>query len=135
VLLGREFHLDDTLTLWDAIFAHDEDFRLVEYICVAMLQYIRHQLLAQDFTGCMRRLLTYPPVEDVHVLVTKAVQLCKKINSPQKGKEEGPITSSSEVCHVCVGVCVGVCDMVYVIGFEDYYDWVWVLLASGGCSH
>ena len=30
LLLSREFHLEDTMVLWDAIFAESEDLSLIE---------------------------------------------------------------------------------------------------------
>jgi hypothetical protein len=75
LLLGREFHLDDTLLVWDAIFAYSPDFSLVDYICVAMLIFIRSQLLDRDFSGCMTRLFKYPPVEDVRLFIEQAINL------------------------------------------------------------
>jgi hypothetical protein len=41
LLLGREFHLEDVMTLWDAMFAYSTDLRLIDHICVAMLIFIR----------------------------------------------------------------------------------------------
>lgn len=46
LLLGREFHsLDDLMIIWDAVFAHSPDLVLVDYICVAMLVFIREQCM------------------------------------------------------------------------------------------
>lgn len=75
LLFGREFHLQDLLILWDAIFAFGRSLKLVDYICVAMLIYIREQLLQMDEMTVMKRLLKYPPVEDITVFVRKAVEL------------------------------------------------------------
>jgi len=75
LLLGREFHLDDLLGLWDGIFGYSKDLILIDYLCVAMLIYIRRSLLDRDYTGCMKRLFKYPPVEDVHLFVEQAVML------------------------------------------------------------
>lgn len=41
LLFGREFPLHDLLVVWDAIFAEDEKFDLINYLCVAMLVRIR----------------------------------------------------------------------------------------------
>lgn len=49
LLLGREFHLDDLLILWDAIFSYSTDLQLVDYICAAMLMYIRSQCMFAFF--------------------------------------------------------------------------------------
>jgi len=75
LLFGREFHLDDVLTLWDALFAHGKQLELVEYICLAMLLYVRDQLLQNDYSGCLKRLLNYPPVEDVTLFIDRAIRL------------------------------------------------------------
>jgi hypothetical protein len=76
LLLGREFHsLDDLMILWDAIFAHSPDLVLVDYICLAMLVFIREQLLERDSTGCLTRLMKYPPVEDVRIFIERAQTL------------------------------------------------------------
>ncbi len=60
--------------LWDAFFAdHHENgdshknaeaagLELIEYLCVAMLMYVRADLLSRDNMGCLRRLMKYPPV-------------------------------------------------------------------------
>ena len=42
LLFGREFPLDGLLVVWDAIFAYSPSLSLVDYICVAMLQFIRN---------------------------------------------------------------------------------------------
>jgi len=73
LLVGREFHLEDVITLWDALFA--DNLELIEYVCVSMLVYIREQLLTRDYSGMIQRLMRYPPVEDVFLFATKALQL------------------------------------------------------------
>lgn len=86
LLFGREFHLEDVLIIWDAIFADCGGFRnteidsvlidlsLVEHISIMMLVYIRSQLLQLDYSSCLKRLMKYPPVEDVHMFVEQALQ-------------------------------------------------------------
>ena len=76
LLFGREFHLQDLLVLWDAIFAYGRSLALADYIAVAMLIYIRQQLLEMDEVYAMKRLLKYPPVEDITLFIVKAVELC-----------------------------------------------------------
>jgi len=75
LLFGREFHLQDLFIMWDALFAHSKELNLVDYICTAMLIYIRYQLLDKDYTACLKRLFKYPPVEDVHLFVEKAISM------------------------------------------------------------
>lgn len=44
--------------LWDAIFATDyHDFSLVNYIFVALLTYLRDDILKMDNSGCLRLLM------------------------------------------------------------------------------
>ncbi|XP_070535414.1 TBC1 domain family member 5-like isoform X2 [Ptychodera flava] len=86
LLFGREFPLQDLLVLWDAIFADSITFDLVDYIFVAMLIYIRDRLLLGDYPGCMKLLMRYPPVTDVHYLLNEALYLRK----PKDHKKQAP---------------------------------------------
>ncbi|EFC47553.1 rabGTPase-activating protein, partial [Naegleria gruberi] len=93
LLFGREFHIDDAIILWDAIFSDcggfraekvsssDIDLSLVEHISVAMLHYIRKSLLASDSSYCLKRLMRYPPVEDVHIFIEQALESRSRPNS------------------------------------------------------
>ena len=45
LLFGREFHLQDLIILWDAIFAYGRSLSFADYIAVVMLIYIREQRL------------------------------------------------------------------------------------------
>lgn len=79
ILFGREFHMEDSMVVWDAIFSYDQSFGLVDYIAVAMLIFIRTQLLERDFAGCIKRLQKYPPVEDITVLIEHAIAISKSV--------------------------------------------------------
>jgi hypothetical protein len=75
LLVGREFHLHDVLRIWTAIFADSPSLSFIDYVCVAMLMHIREQLMALDYSGALRRLMKYPPVEDVSLIVQHALAL------------------------------------------------------------
>ncbi|KAH6687195.1 WD repeat domain-containing protein [Plectosphaerella plurivora] len=78
LLFGREFPFEDTLALWDKMFAVDPDLELVDYICVAMLIRIRWSLLESDYSHCLQLLLKYPaPSKDhgPHTFVDDAIYL------------------------------------------------------------
>nr|XP_006823900.1 PREDICTED: TBC1 domain family member 5-like isoform X1 [Saccoglossus kowalevskii]XP_006823901.1 PREDICTED: TBC1 domain family member 5-like isoform X2 [Saccoglossus kowalevskii] len=77
LLFGREFPLQDLLVLWDAIFADGLTFDLIDYIFVAMLMYVREQLLSNDYPGSLKTLMRYPPVTDVHFLLNQSLYLRK----------------------------------------------------------
>ena len=40
-MFGREFSIENTLILWDAIFAFDSEFTLVEHIATSMIYTIK----------------------------------------------------------------------------------------------
>jgi len=48
-------------------------FVLLDYICLAMLLYVRSALLQGDQTYCLRRLMRYPPVEEIRVIISRAL--------------------------------------------------------------
>lgn len=83
-MLSREFNLADTLEIWDAIFASysiepDKELVLLDYLCIAMMVFVRefcklYVVLQADQSGILKRLLKFPPVEDVHILVGMALK-------------------------------------------------------------
>ncbi|XP_054279951.1 TBC1 domain family member 5-like isoform X1 [Macrosteles quadrilineatus] len=83
LLFGREFPLQDLLVLWDAIFAEGTVFQLVDYIVVAMLIAIRHQLLISDYTSCLTMLMRYPGTMDISCIIDHALHL----KNPQSYKQ------------------------------------------------
>uniref|UniRef100_A0A915PCB7 Rab-GAP TBC domain-containing protein n=1 Tax=Setaria digitata TaxID=48799 RepID=A0A915PCB7_9BILA len=80
LLFGREFPIHDLLFVWDAIFAFRPPLSLVDYIFVAMLQYIRHLIIDEDYSTTLQYLMRYPPVADAHSLIQYALH----IKSPKK---------------------------------------------------
>ncbi|KAK9707603.1 hypothetical protein K7432_010064 [Basidiobolus ranarum] len=75
LLFGREFPLKELLCLWDGIFADNSDLNLVDYVCIAMLLYIREDLLAADYAMCLHRIMKFPSVPDPTQFVKQALQL------------------------------------------------------------
>ncbi|KAL4003829.1 Rab-GTPase-TBC domain family protein [Acanthocheilonema viteae] len=80
LLFGREFPIHDLLFIWDAIFAFRPPLSLVDYIFVAMLEYIRHLIIDEDYSTTLQYLMRYPPVADAHSLIQYALH----IKSPKK---------------------------------------------------
>lgn len=93
ILFGREFHLEDTVTVWDSIFAFDDHFGFIDHMAVAMLIFIRSQLLNKEFADCIKRLQKYPPVEDVTILIEHAIALTK----PRPAGIVGPLPFPSSL--------------------------------------
>ncbi|XP_059478936.1 TBC1 domain family member 5 [Neocloeon triangulifer] len=77
LLFGREFPLQDLLVLWDAIFAefNGSKFELVDFIVVAMLIAIKHQLMAGDNTVCLTLLMRYPGAVDITNIIEHSLYL------------------------------------------------------------
>jgi len=91
LLLGREFHLEDLLVIWDALFAHGKDFELLDHISVAMLMFIRGNIIEKDYSTVMKRLFKYPPVEDVHLFVEKGLQLARQKSAAAIAATKSPV--------------------------------------------
>ncbi|CAG0887263.1 unnamed protein product [Cyprideis torosa] len=74
LLFGREFPLNQLLSLWDAIFAtaSDDSFPLVSSLFVAHLRGMRWGLLRSDFAECLHLLMQPLPGEDVRKLIGHA---------------------------------------------------------------
>jgi len=94
-MFTREFNMADTLIVWDSLFAslvmpieNNKDILLMDHICVAMIVFVRTFLLQSDYSGILRRLLKFPPVEDVHVLVNMGLSYKERIEG---GKRNAPV--------------------------------------------
>ncbi|CAG9322570.1 unnamed protein product [Blepharisma stoltei] len=94
-MFTREFNMADTLVVWDSLFAslvqpieNNKDILLMDHICVAMIVFVRTFLLQSDYSGILRRLLKFPPVEDVHVLVNMGLSYKERIEG---GKRNAPV--------------------------------------------
>jgi TBC1 domain family protein 5 len=75
LLLSRELHIDDAVVLWDALFASDPNFSLLDHIIVAILVFIREDLIGKDYSACLKRLFKLPSVIDIQVFVSEALQM------------------------------------------------------------
>ncbi|XP_063704546.1 TBC1 domain family member 5 [Culicoides brevitarsis] len=77
LLFGREFTLHDLLVVWDAIFAEDDKFDLINYLTVAMLICIRDKLINSDYTTTLTHLMKFPANADVGLIIRHALHFCK----------------------------------------------------------
>uniref|UniRef100_A0A8D0C7J7 TBC1 domain family member 5 n=1 Tax=Salvator merianae TaxID=96440 RepID=A0A8D0C7J7_SALMN len=83
LLFGREFPLQDLLVVWDALFADSITLDLVDYVFLAMLLYIRDALISSNYQTCLGLLMHYPPIEDVHSLILRALFLRDPKRNPR----------------------------------------------------
>ena len=82
-MFSREFHIENVMVIWDLIFADEQsyktkDLQMLDYVSLAMFQYIREHLVEKEENDCFQRLFRYPPVESIVTII----ELSKKI----KGK-------------------------------------------------
>uniref|UniRef100_A0A6A7G5J7 TBC1 domain family member 5-like n=1 Tax=Hirondellea gigas TaxID=1518452 RepID=A0A6A7G5J7_9CRUS len=75
LLFGREFELCDLHTVWDALFwsCTPDHLPLVDYVALALLDSVQHQLLSSDYLGCLNLLMRFPHPKDVTALLASAL--------------------------------------------------------------
>ncbi|KAJ3041164.1 TBC1 domain, member 5 [Rhizophlyctis rosea] len=69
LLFGREFPIPELFTLWDGIFAEDPNLGLVEWVCIALLMFLRKDLVGNDYAMTMHRLMKFPPMQQLGTTV------------------------------------------------------------------
>ncbi|VDM97351.1 unnamed protein product [Thelazia callipaeda] len=74
LLLSQEFSLPDVMNIWDSLFASPDRLQFLHWICLAMMEKIRDQLLEGDFTACLKMLQNYRET-DVGELIAVAHQM------------------------------------------------------------
>ena len=62
LLLSQEFSLPDLITLWDAILSTHDRLDSIQYMCLAMLDFIRDDLFKGDFSTNVRLLQVKDPL-------------------------------------------------------------------------
>ncbi|CAG9316168.1 TBC1D5_3 [Blepharisma stoltei] len=81
-MLSREFSLNQTLIVWDTIFAcHDlksRDFELLNYICAAMLSSDRECLLSKRDSDLLQELMNPVPIEDIKGILQIAMRYLRE---------------------------------------------------------
>jgi len=92
VLFGREFKLNETLELWDSIFAYDKNLTLVDYIAVAMIISIRDKILSTDQNGVLQLLFKFPVENTMCSFVDTALSMAKP---KPKYQRQTPLQSAS----------------------------------------
>ncbi|CDR95195.1 TBC domain containing protein,putative [Babesia bigemina] len=98
LIFSREFNVNETLCLWDAVFADHHattlegqrlpefQFELVDFFAVAMMSYVRLNLLENDINYCLQRLFKFPPIENISLLIAKAHKIRRQFNKLDSGK-------------------------------------------------
>ncbi|XP_044732800.1 TBC1 domain family member 13 [Chrysoperla carnea] len=74
LMLSQEFPLPDVLRIWDSLFADENRFDFLIYICCSMIMLVRNQLIKGDFPHNVKLLQNFPTV-DIQLVLTKAAEL------------------------------------------------------------
>ncbi len=69
------------------MFAWGRQLELLDWLCVAMLETVRHLILGKDFSNCMQTLFSYPQVSDPKIQGAGQQTLGGKI--PRSGIKAG----------------------------------------------
>ncbi|KAJ3285077.1 TBC1 domain, member 5 [Borealophlyctis nickersoniae] len=76
-LYGLEFPIPELFHLWDGIFAEDPNLGLVEWVCVALLVYLRKDLVGSDYAMTMHRLMKFPSMDQLGTTVSQFIDSAK----------------------------------------------------------
>ncbi|KAI9103086.1 rab-GTPase-TBC domain-containing protein [Phlyctochytrium arcticum] len=74
LLFGREFPIPELFTLWDGLFADNPDLSLAEWMCVAMLLFLRKQLIGQEYSMTIHRLMKFPPADQLNTTIPQFIR-------------------------------------------------------------
>lgn len=79
-LFNREFHVENVIVIWDLILADEakgngKDLEMIDFVSLALIQFIRGMLISKEQNDCFQRLFRYPPVESIETII----ELAKKI--------------------------------------------------------
>lgn len=66
LLFTREFNIEQSFLVWDLLL-QTKGLELVDYVCVAMLSFIRDDLLSLDTATCLTRVFHYPALDNGQV--------------------------------------------------------------------
>ena len=56
LLLCQEFDMDPSIRLWDTLLTDPTRFNFTNYVCVALVSFVRDEIIDGDFACCMENL-------------------------------------------------------------------------------
>ena len=65
LLLCQEFNMEDSIRLWDTLLSDPKRFEFTNFVCVALVSFVRDDIMGGDFACCMENKVT-PLVKDVY---------------------------------------------------------------------
>ena len=87
-LFKREFPFADTCTIWDYILSNEIEknsgiLLYVDYIVLAMIEYVKNNLTSRDSNGIFEVILNYPKISPITILLNMADGVAKDLAMTQ----------------------------------------------------
>ena len=77
LLLCQEFNMVESIRLWDTLLSDPDRFNFTNFTCVAMVSFVRDDIIDGDFACCMENLQkSSTKIKDVRDLLDKANDVC-----------------------------------------------------------
>ena len=78
--------MEDSVRLWDTLLVDPNRFVFTNFVCVALVSFVRDDIIDGDFACCMENLQKASnKVNDVRELLNKANDVCAKYNKYEVG--------------------------------------------------
>jgi len=91
LLLCQEFDMKNSIRLWDTLLSDPQRFNFTNFVCVAMVSFVRDDIIDGDFACCMENLQkSADRVKDIRDLLNKANDMCMtylRLDQDQYGEE------------------------------------------------
>ena len=91
LLLCQEFDMKNSIRLWDTLLSDPQRFNFTNFVCVAMVSFVRDDIIDGDFACCMENLQKAAErVTDIKDLLNKANDMCMtylRLDQDQYGEE------------------------------------------------
>ena len=100
-LFTREFHPKDCSIIWfiilsDEIINPSNELIYIDFICIAMIDYISDDLLKKDQNECFQRLFNYPPLESINILLSLAEKIKSNFSKKSQNNLENRDLKNNE---------------------------------------
>ena len=77
LLLCQEFNMEDSIRLWDSLLSDPKRFMFTNFVCVALVSFVRDEIMDGDFACCMENLQgAASRVNKIPDLLNKANDVC-----------------------------------------------------------
>ena len=81
LLLCQEFDMENSVRLWDTLLSDPKRFDFTNFVCVALVSFVRDDIIDGDFACCMENLQrSADRVKDVRDLLNRANDMCYQFN-------------------------------------------------------